>query len=203
MARENVSDIAFTPAVKAQQERRGSRRAYARMEAKRGWANRITEDLAGFIATRDSFYLASANAEGQPYIQHRGGPPGFLTVIDPGHLAFADYGGNQQYITLGNLSENPKAFIFLMDYENRRRVKIWGEARVVEGEDPLLNRLGAAQGEAVARAILFKVEAWDLNCPQHITQRFAADQVAQALAELQRRIEALEAENAELKARGR
>src|SRR2546423_9846225 len=135
------SDVAFTPAVKAVQEARGSRQSYARMEKGRGWRTTVTPDLVEFLADLDMFYLGTANAEGQPYIQYRGGPPGFLKVIDDKTLGFADFGGNQQYVTLGNLSENPKAFLFLMDYANRRRVKLWGTARAVEGDTALLERL--------------------------------------------------------------
>ncbi len=127
-----VSDVAFTPAVKVEQERHGSRAGYAKMEQKGGWRDRVTPDLAAFIAERDSFYLTTASAEGQPYTQHRGGRPGFLKVLDERTLAFADFRGNRQYITAGNLSENVQAFIFLMDYANRRRIKIWGRARIVE-----------------------------------------------------------------------
>ena len=135
-----ISDIAFTPAVKAIQERKGPRRGYARMDEKGGWADAITPDLAAFIAERDSFYLATASADGQPYIQHRGGKAGFLKMLDAHTLAFADFKGNRQYITSGNLLDNDKAYIFLMDYANRRRVKIWGTARVVE-DDPALDDL--------------------------------------------------------------
>lgn len=197
---QKVSDIAFTPAVKAAQERRGSRAAYARATENRDWQNRVTADLAAFLAERDSFYLATANAAGQPYIQHRGGPPGFLKVVDERTLAFADFGGNRQYITLGNLSENDQAYLFLMDYPNRRRIKIWGRARVVEDDPELLSRLAEPgyQGRP-ERAILFRIEAWDANCPQHITPRFTAAEVAQAVAPLQARIAELEAEIARLK----
>ena len=126
----STSDIAFTPAVKRVQDRKGSRKGYAKMEEKGGWRDTITEDLARFIDRRDSFYLGTASADGQPYIQHRGGKPGFLKVLDEKTLAFADFRGNRQYITSGNLSENDKAYIFLMDYPSRSRVKIWGRARV-------------------------------------------------------------------------
>jgi uncharacterized protein len=174
--RRPVSDVAFTPSVKAAQTRRGSRAAYARMEDGRGWADRIDARLAAFIAERDSFYLGTTNAEGQPYIQHRGGPPGFLKVLDERTLGFADYAGNQQYITLGNLSDNPKAFIFLMDYAQQRRVKIWGTARVIEDVPELLERL-ADPGVKAERVILFTVEAWDLNCRQHITPRYTRREI--------------------------
>ena len=135
--RSDPSDIAFTPAVKAIQERKGSRRAYARMERNGGWETTVTSELAEFLADLDMFYLGTATAAGQPYIQYRGGPPGFLKVIDERSLGFADFGGNRQYLTLGNLSENPKAFLFLMDYANQRRVKVWGTARMVEGDAAL------------------------------------------------------------------
>jgi predicted pyridoxine 5'-phosphate oxidase superfamily flavin-nucleotide-binding protein len=195
------SDIAFSPAVKAVQERRGSRAGYAKMEERGGFAVEIDDALAAFIADQRSFYLATASADGQPYIQHRGGPKGFLHVLDERTLAFADFAGNRQYISTGNLAENPKAMIFLMDYANRRRVKIWGTARVVENDAELIAKLfpGAyrARGEAV---IIFTVEAWDVNCPQHIPQMVFAEDVAEALAGRDRRIGELEAETARLKA---
>jgi len=191
---EYASDVAFTPAVKAIQEAKGSRRGYAKMEETTGWKDTVSEDLAGFIATRDSFYLGTANAEGQPYIQHRGGRPGVLKVLDDKTLAFADFRGNRQYITAGNLSENDKAYIFIMDYPNRSRVKIWGRARV--SDDPeLMARLSDADYKAVPeQAIVFEITAWDTNCPQHITPRFSEAEVAKIVEPLQRRIEALEAE---------
>src|SRR5262245_55280835 len=123
-----TTDIAFTPSVKAIQSELGSRAGYARLEAKGGWPADITPDLAGFIGEVRSFYLATANAQGQPYVQHRGGPAGFLRVLDARTLAFADFSGNRQYITAGNLAEHDRAFIFLMDYANRRRVKLFGRA---------------------------------------------------------------------------
>ena len=183
-----ISDIAFTPAVKAEQARRGSRDAYARMEEKGGWQAAITPELAAFIGERDSFYLATAAAGGQPYVQHRGGPKGFLKVLDKNTLAFADFRGNRQYISSGNLAENDKAFIFLMDYANRRRIKVWGRARVVD-DGELTARLtdGAYRGRP-EQAIVFTVEAWDVNCPQHITPRYTEDEVAG----LRARIEQLE-----------
>jgi predicted pyridoxine 5'-phosphate oxidase superfamily flavin-nucleotide-binding protein len=189
------SDIAFTPAVKAIQEREGSRQIYARMERGRGWKTTVTPSLEDFVAGLDMFYLGTSNAEGQPYIQHRGGPTGFLKVIDDRTLGFADFGGNQQFITLGNLSENPKAFLFLMDYENIRRVKVWGTARVVEGDSELQEKLRDPEypGE-VERAILFTVEAWDVNCPQHIHRRFPERKVALVIEQLQARIAELNSE---------
>ncbi len=196
------TDIAFTAAVKAEQERRGSRAAYARLEEKGGWATTVTEDLQAFIADVRSFYLATASKDGQPYIQHRGGPKGFLRVLDAKTLAFADFAGNRQYITTGNLAENPHAFIFLMDYANRRRVKIWGTARIVADDEALKARLTPEGYRArVEQVVLFTVSAWDTNCPQHIPQMFHADDVADAVGALQSRIGALEQENAALRAR--
>jgi uncharacterized protein len=195
-----ASDIAFTPAVKAIQSARGSRAAYAQMEEGGGWRTEIDDDLAAFIAAQTSVFLATANAGGQPYIQHRGGPPGFLRVIDAKTLAFADFRGNRQFITLGNLAENAKAYLFLIDYARRQRVKIWGEARVVADDPALLAELRPKNYKAVPeQTILFRVAAWDANCPQHIPQRFEAADVAAALAERDRRIEALEAEIARLR----
>ena len=191
----HLSDVAFTPSVKSVQERKGSRPAYARMEQRGGWQSRITPDLAQFIAAQTSVFLATANADGQPYIQHRGGPPGFLHVVDESTIAFADFAGNRQYITQGNLADNPKVHLFLIDYAHRQRVKIWGEARVVEGDSALIAQLMPEGYRArPEQALLIKVTAWDANCPQHIPQRFEAADVAAALAERDRRIEALEAE---------
>jgi predicted pyridoxine 5'-phosphate oxidase superfamily flavin-nucleotide-binding protein len=153
----------------------------------------VTQDLREFVAGLDMFYLGTANAEGQPYIQYRGGSPGFLKVIDERTLAFADFGGNRQYITVGNLSENPKAFLFLMDYANSSRVKVWGTAKVVEDDPELLDRLRDPDYPGkVERAIVVTVEAWDINCPQHIHKRFAQPQIAPLIAELQAKIAGLE-----------
>lgn len=188
-----VSDIAFTPTVKAQQKRMGSRGGYARMEAGGGWSDRVGADLASFIAERDSFYFGTASAEGRPYIQHRGGNQGFLKVLDDRTLAFADYSGNRQYISVGNLSENDQAFIFLMDYPNRRRIKIWGRAEVVDDNPELLAGLVDPDYAAVPeRAIVFHVEAWDANCPQHIRPRFSAEEIKPAIADFEKSIEQLE-----------
>ena len=198
--REFPSDIAFTPAVKSIQTANGSRSSYAQVEAGRGWQTRVTPELAGFLVGLDMFYLGTANAEGQPYIQYRGGSPGFLKVLDDGTLGFADFGGNRQYVTLGNLSENPRAFLFLMDYAAGRRIKVWGTARVVEGDDDLLGRLrDPGYPGRVERAIVFSVEAWDVNCPQHIHKRFSQRQVAPVVEGLKARIAELEAEVARLR----
>jgi uncharacterized protein len=194
------SDVAFTPAVKAIQTRKGSREAYAHVEASGGWRTDIDENLAAFLAEANSLYFATASADGQPYIQHRGGPKGFIKVLDKNTLAFADYKGNRQYITQGNLSENPKAYIFLMDYAHRRRVKIWGEARVVDDDPALLQSL-MPQGYKARpeQVILFRISAWDTNCQQHIPQKFDAADVATALSSRDARIAELEAELAALK----
>ena len=192
---EIISDIAFTPAVKRVQELKGSRAGYAKMEAKGGWQNTVTGDLAGFIGERDSFYLGTASADGQPYIQHRGGKPGFLKVLDEKTLAFADFKGNRQYISAGNLTENDKAYIFLMDYPNRRRIKIWGRARVVDDDPALLARLADPDyAGAPEQAVVFDIAAWDVNCPQHITPRFTEEVIARVVAPLQERIVELEAQ---------
>ena len=194
------SDVAFTSAVKEIQTRKGSRHAYARVEENGGWRTEIDENLTAFLADVNSLYFATASADGQPYIQHRGGPKGFVRILDKHTLAFADYSGNRQYITQGNLSENPKAHIFLMDYAHRRRVKIWGEARVVDDDPALLGSL-MPQGYKARpeQVILFRIAAWDTNCPQHIPQKFDAADVAAALATRDGRIGELEAELAMLK----
>jgi predicted pyridoxine 5'-phosphate oxidase superfamily flavin-nucleotide-binding protein len=194
------SDLAFTPAVKNIQTLKGSRDAYARIEERGGWRTEVDENLAAFLAYANSLYFATATADGQPYIQHRGGPRDFVKVLDKNTLAFADYSGNRQYITQGNLTENPKAHIFLMDYAHHRRVKIWGEARVVDDDPALLKSLMPAGYKArPEQVVVFKISAWDTNCPQHIPQKFDAADVAAALATRDARIEELEAELAALK----
>jgi predicted pyridoxine 5'-phosphate oxidase superfamily flavin-nucleotide-binding protein len=193
------SDVAFSPAVKAVQAKRGSRAHFARMEDNGGWRTAVTPDLAGYLAEARSFYVATASADGQPYVQHRGGPPGFIRVIDERTLGFADFKGNRQYITTGNLAENGKAFIFVMDYAQRRRVKIWGRARVVEGDAALLAQLWPEGYKArPEQAIVFDVEAWDTNCPQHIPQMFHAEDVGRTIEQFQARIRELEAQVAAL-----
>lgn len=193
------SDIAFTPAVKALQTRKGSRAAYARMEQERGWHTTITPELAEFVSHLDMCYLGTANAAGQPYIQYRGGAPGFLKVLDAQTLGFADFGGNRQYITVGNLSENPQAFLFLMDYMHSRRIKLWGTARVIEDDPTLLEHLQDPQYPGrVERAILFSIVSWDVNCPQHIHQRFPATMVTPLIEQLQAKITELEGQLAAL-----
>jgi predicted pyridoxine 5'-phosphate oxidase superfamily flavin-nucleotide-binding protein len=189
------SDVAFTPSVKAVQTRKGSRSSYARVEERGGWQTSINPDLARFIEAQTSVFLATANSEGQPYIQHRGGPAGFLKVLDDKTIGFADFVGNKQYITQGNLAENPKAHLFLIDFAHRQRIKIWGEARVIEGDAELTARLTPHGYKArPEQVILFTISAWDANCPQHIPQRFEAADVVAALAERDKRIADLEAE---------
>ncbi len=189
------SDVAFTDPVKALQARHGSRASYARMEQGAGWKTTITDDLARFIADQTSCFLATANAAGQPYIQHRGGPRGFLRVLDATTVGFADLRGNRQYITAGNLADNPKVHLFLIDYAHRRRVKLWGEATIVDDDDALVARLTPPDHDGHAeRAIIIRVAAWDANCPQHIPQRIDAADVTAALASRDRRIAELEAQ---------
>jgi predicted pyridoxine 5'-phosphate oxidase superfamily flavin-nucleotide-binding protein len=187
----STSDIAFTPAVQAIQTERGSRAAYARVD---NWRSTIDDDLAAFLAEQTSCFFATASAAGQPYIQHRGGSPGFLRVLDEHTLGWADYRGNRQYITLGNLSENPKAHLFLIDYAHRRRVKVWGEARVATDAELVGKLMPAGYPARPEQAIVMTVAAWDVNCPQHIPQKLDAADVAAALAARDARIAQLEAE---------
>ena len=193
------SDVAFTPSVKAVQERKGSRNGYRKMEERGGWRTTVTPDLAAFLSERDSAYLATASRAGQPYVQHRGGPKGFIRVLDDKTLAFADYAGNRQYITAGNLMENDQAYLFLMDYARRRRIKIWGRAKVVEDAETIAELMPQGYAARPEQAIVFTIEAWDGNCPQHIPQKFDAADVAATLTKLQARIDELEAENASLR----
>ena len=198
-----ISEIAFTTQVKAAQEKRGSRTSYAKME-ERGdpgpWRDTVTPELAEFIAEQDSLYLGTADKDGQPYIQYRGGPKGFLKVLDEHTLALADFAGNAQYISLGNLSENNKAFMFLMDYADRRRIKIWGTAEFVEEDSELLQKLIDADYQArPERVLCFNVKAWSPNCPQHIKQRFTVDEMAPKIKKLQQCIADLEEANASLR----
>jgi predicted pyridoxine 5'-phosphate oxidase superfamily flavin-nucleotide-binding protein len=198
-AQSYASDIAFTPSVKAIQERKGSRASYHKRD-ERGWRTTITPDLVEFIGAQTSFMLATASADGQPYIQHRGGPAGFLRVLDETTLAFADFAGNRQYITQGNLTENAKAYIFIIDYLNRRRIKLWGTARVVENDPELLAKLMPEGYEArPEQVIVFTVSLWDTNCPQHIPQKLDLADVVQVIAERDKRIAELEAEVTKLK----
>ena len=196
------SDVAFTPAVKRIQEERGSRRQFLEMENDGGWRTTIIPALADYLATRDSFYLGSASRDGQPYIQHRGGPPGFIRVLKPSLLGFIDFAGNRQYISTGNFSENRRAIMFVMDYQTRRRIKIWGTARVIALTDRIRERFMPPDYRArPEQAILFRVKAWDTNCQQHIPKKYDAKAVESTLQSLRERIEALENENRELRER--
>jgi hypothetical protein len=196
---KNNSAIVFPSAALRAQGERGSARAYAgRVE--QGFPDRVTPELAAFIAERDTAFLATVSEAGAPYIQHRGGPKGFIKVVDDKTLGFADYAGNRQYITISNLEGNDRAFLFLLDFATRTRIKVWGRAKVVENDDALIEKLFDKGYRArPQRAILFTVEAWDVNCSQHITPRFTQAEVLEATKALQERIAAVEAENAELK----
>jgi uncharacterized protein len=195
MNAESSCDVAFTPAVKAIQERRGSRAAYAKLEAKGGFQTQITPELEKFIATRNSFYVATASADGRPYMQHKGGPKGFLKILDERTLAFADYRGNRQYISVGNLAENDRVFLFLMDYENRERIKIWGRAKVVENDPDLISRLTPENYRAhPEQAVIIMVEAWDGNCSSHIPHLIPAEEAEKTIDSLNQKIEVLQAE---------
>jgi predicted pyridoxine 5'-phosphate oxidase superfamily flavin-nucleotide-binding protein len=197
----NNSELVFTPAARQAQAERGSARAYDK-KVESGFPDRVTPDLAAFIAELDTAFLATVSPAGAPYIQHRGGPRGFIKVVDDRTLGFADFAGNRQYITISNLAENDRAYLFLLDFANRQRIKLWGRARVVEGDAALIDKLFDKGYRArPERVILFTIEAWDINCSQHITARFTQAEVAGAVTQLQERIAALEAENAQLRAK--
>jgi uncharacterized protein len=199
-AMTNNSDLVFTPAARHAQAQHGSARAYEKRIAA-GFPDRVTPELAAFIAELDTAFLGTVSGAGAPYIQHRGGPKGFIKVLDEKTLGFADFAGNRQYITIGNLAETDRAYLFLLDFARQRRIKLWGRARVVEDDPALLARLSDAGYRArPERAILFTLEAWDVNCSQHITARFTEDEIAQATAPLLERIARLETENAQLRA---
>jgi len=194
------ASIVFTPAVQTAQAERGSARAYAQRVAE-GFPDTVTPELAAYIAEQDTAFLATATKDGAPYIQHRGGPKGFIKVVDEKTLGFADYRGNRQYITLANLGENDRAFLFLLDPARRQRIKIWGRARVVENDAALVETLFDAGYQArPERAILFTVDAWDVNCPQHIVTRFTEAEITEFMGGVAHKIAELEAENAQLKA---
>jgi uncharacterized protein len=195
-----ISDIAFTPAVKAVQARLGSRQHYAQMEERDRWSDTITPELADFLRERDSFYLATASRDGRPNIQHRGGPKGFLKVLDAKTLAFADFKGNRQYISVGNLAENKQVFLFLMDYATQTRIKIWGTAAVIENDPELLSNVTDLRYKGKPeRVIRFRVEAWDSNCRQHIPLKYSQEEMEAIMQPLRDRLAALEIENAALK----
>ena len=197
---DRVSDIGFTPAVKSRQEALGSRQAYDRATAEQDWPETVTAELAEFLATRESFYIATVSENGHPYIQHRGGPKGFLKAIDEKTLAFADLGGNQQYISLGNLDGNDRVHLFFMDYANQQRIKLWGHARVVDDDPALLSVLtDPAYRGRPERAFVITVDAWDRNCPQHIPELHDVATIRMVTEKLSRQVAELRAENAELK----
>jgi predicted pyridoxine 5'-phosphate oxidase superfamily flavin-nucleotide-binding protein len=193
-------DIVLTPAARREQEKRGSAKAYAR-KVEAGYPDRVSPDLAGFIAELDTAFLATTSAEGSPYIQHRGGPKGFIKLLDDKTLAFADFAGNKQYITISNLAGNDRAYLFLLDFANKQRIKVRGRARVEENDPDLMERLVDTSYRArPERAIVFTIEAWDVNCSQHITERYTQGEIAIAVQGLRDRIATLEAENAQLRA---
>jgi uncharacterized protein len=194
------SDIVFPEAARRAQAERGSARVYEKKIAA-GYPDRVTPELAGFIASLDTAFLATVSSEGAPYIQHRGGPKGFIKALDDSTLGFADFAGNKQYITISNLAGNDRAYLFLLDFANRQRIKIWGRARVVENDPALMQRLVDPGYRArPERAILFTIEAWDVNCSQHITERYTHAELAGAVAAMTDRIAELETENARLRA---
>jgi predicted pyridoxine 5'-phosphate oxidase superfamily flavin-nucleotide-binding protein len=197
--------IAFSDAVRTVQAERGSRDAYARVEAHPGGGSEteVTDDLRAFLAQIDTAFLATASADGQPYVQHRGGPKGFIRALDAHTLAFADLRGNRQYISAGNLRENDRVCLFLIDYAHRARVKVWGRAEVMAATPALLTQLGPLPAKArVEQVMVIHVDAWDINCPQHIPVKLDAADVARAIARLEDRIAQLEAENERLRAAG-
>jgi predicted pyridoxine 5'-phosphate oxidase superfamily flavin-nucleotide-binding protein len=196
----NNSSIVFTPAVQKAQAERGAASSYERRIAE-GFPDTVTPVLAKFIAEQDMAFLGTASGDGAPYIQHRGGPKGFIKIIDEKTLGFADYRGNRQYITLANLSENDRAYLFLLDPARRQRIKIWGRARIVEDDAALVAKLFDDGYKAKPeRAILFTIEAWDVNCSQHIVTRYSEAQLEDAFADVRKHIAALEADNARLRA---
>jgi uncharacterized protein len=197
---DNPAALVFPPSARAAQERLGSRALQARRERQGAFSQTVDERLRAFLARIDSFFIATATADGQPYIQHRGGPKGFLRVLGPSTLGFADFSGNRQYITVGRLAENPAVCLFVMDYERRARVKLWGRAAVVEGDPVLLGRVAdPAYVARIERAILIEIDVWDVNCRQHIPRKLAAEEVAVEIERLQARIRQLETENALLR----
>jgi uncharacterized protein len=196
-----AAEIVFPERVRAEQRRLGSREAYAAREHKRPFRERVTPDLSAFLATIDTAFLGTAGLDGRPYIQHRGGPPGFIQVRDEKTLAFADFAGNRQYIPLANLRENDQVYLVLLDFASRIRVKIWGRARAIEDDAQLLAAVSdpAYRGRP-ERVIAFTVEAWDTNCQSHITARFTEADIGKATSLMLARIAALEAEVTSLKA---
>ena len=197
-----ASDVAFSEAVKRAQTERGSRKIYGRVESAGGFETEVTSDLRDFLSGIDTAFLATASKDGQPYVQHRGGPKGFIRALDEHTLAFADFAGNRQYVSTGNLSENDRVCLFLIDYEERRRIKVWGTARVVPATSELVTQLADPKYRArVEQVMLVTVTAWDVNCPQHIPQKLDAGEVGVVVESLQSRIRDLERENERLRGR--
>src|SRR5262245_4968555 len=197
----NNSDLVFTPAARRAQAERGSAEHYAKRVAE-GFPDRVTPELAKFLAEQDTAFLATVSADGARYIQHRGGPKGFIKVVDERTLGFADYRGNRQYITLSNLQGNDRAYLFVLDFARRQRIKLWGRARVIEGDTALIAKLFDEGYRAKPeRVIKFTIEAWDTNCLSHITARFSEDDILEATAAMRQRLAELEAENARLRAK--
>ena len=192
--------VIFPPSARSAQERLGSRALQERRERAGAFLQRVNDRLIAFLARVDSFIIATATADGQPYIQHRGGPKGFLRVLGPTTLGFADFAGNRQYITVGRLSENTAVCILLIDYAQPARVKVWGRASVVDDDVALVARLVEPSYPAhVERAIVIEIDAWDVNCPQHIPRKLDVEEVARESEELKARLRGLETENATLK----
>jgi uncharacterized protein len=192
----------FTPVVKSLQEKYGSRRQYARLEESSGTAEGLGPDEREFLSERDNFYMASIGETGWPYIQHRGGPKGFLKVIDPNTIAFADFRGNRQYITAGNLMTDNRVAVIMVDYPRQARLKILGHAELIEGEKAKewIAKVADPDYKAtIERVFVIRVEAFDWNCPQHITPRFTEEEIQDALAPAEKRMSALEQENKNLR----
>ena len=198
----NFGSRVFTPVVKELQERYGSKRQYERLRGQYGPTDELSENEGGFIAERDSFYMATVGAAGWPYVQHRGGPKGFLKVIDAHTLAFADYRGNKQYVSTGNLMTDERVALILVDYPRQTRLKILGRASIFEGAkaSEWIDRVKDPGYKAVIeRVYVIRVEAFDWNCPQHITPRFTIEEVRTALAPFEEQMQALEDENQRLR----
>jgi uncharacterized protein len=200
--RKSASDIAFSEAVKRVQSERGSRDAYARVESTGGFPTEVDDALRAFLADIDTAFLATASKDGQPYVQHRGGPKGFIRAVDERTLAFVDFAGNRQYVSTGNLSENNRVCLFLVDYERRRRVKVWGTARIVSADVDLVAKLAdPAYRGRIEQVVLVTMSAWDVNCPRHIPMKLDAGDVAIVVDTLETRIKELERDNEKLRSR--
>lgn len=198
----NFGSRVFTQVVKELQERYGSRRQYERLRGQSSPADRLSEDESGFLAERDSFYMATVGSSGWPYVQHRGGPKGFLKVIDDGTLAFADYRGNRQYVSTGNLMTDSRVALILVDYPRRARLKILGRVSIFEGEAaaPWISKVKDPNDPAFSeRVYVVRVEAFDWNCPQHITPRFTVEEIQTALVPFEQQLHDLEEANARLR----